>query len=496
MKKNKIKFNYFLIVSIFILSFFVFVNISKADWGLYDHSVQSSVSFESVGTASFVVQDLGDGFSGILTSIQIYGGTNQCLTYDYNQKIIELYYSTSSDYTNLHFLEYCYRDGNIDSYYSLRNYSCEEYLMDESFYYNFRVYNGLDSACAYPNPYSMYWGSASSSEEINVDRSVATNALDNKFDLRNIYFNLVGVSGRKIDNQVSSSTYLMDGLAVGKPTECCEGGECLFPIQVGSNMQDTTFQWKVDAEYCGFYQEGFSSINLDYFNGENSNLIASSSISKGSHTLCTLWYNNASSSASIQSFDVFSSTSPQCIADTIFHEQASTTPANRACTQEEWDTPDPEIFSVSIPFFNLYKWKCEILTAVYSISDIPKNVIDGSANIAKSIFPFNIPVNIYNQFISSKTAPIPSYLSFLNIADGSGDIYLTIPAGLSGSSSSTSVAVFGKTVFTQNSSSSVFFAGVRSFSTFLLWVLFLFNIQRIGYNIYDEINPSHKKEDD
>ena len=69
-----------------------------------------------------------------------------------------------------------------------------------------------------------------------------------------------------------------------------------------------------------------------------------------------------------------------------------------ACSEEEWDTPPPEIFGVDVPALNLTvigcKFKLGFIIAGNKFTTLATDGIYKAGNILKNVFPFNIYTNL------------------------------------------------------------------------------------------------------
>jgi len=119
------------------------------------------------------------------------------------------------------------------------------------------------------------------------------------------------------------------------------------------------------------------------------------------------------------------------------------------------------------------------------ISAFFRNSMSGFVDKILKLFPFNLIKTIATSWNSSATGTLPPSLSFLKIADQSGNIKIALPAKFSASSSP--IVVFGPAIFAQSPEMASFFAGVRSFSTYLLIFLFFMALFRFGKRLYLEI---------
>lgn len=168
-----------------------------------------------------------------------------------------------------------------------------------------------------------------------------------------------------------------------------------------------------------------------------------------------------------------------------------------ACTDAEWATPDP-VFGIewlnattSAPALNFTKISCNIKKsywiANFSIRDQIKNAGTAATDNLQNIFPFNFASAIRNSWLQSASSTLPTSLSFLDNQETNGDITVPISPGLAGNSSSTMV-IWGSSVFNTSTSTTAAFASVKAASTWafrgLLFVVYFI----IAKKVYKELN--------
>ena len=129
-----------------------------------------------------------------------------------------------------------------------------------------------------------------------------------------------------------------------------------------------------------------------------------------------------------------------------------------------------------------------------------KNFIPNQVQRIKNIFPFSIPLKIYESWTDSADTGYPSDLAFLDVADVNGNIGFAVPEEWVGTST-TILPMWGPQVFTDNSDLYDFFAFIRSFSTYSLWIAFFFGLWSLGHDIifnefgYHETMSARRKDD-
>lgn len=189
---------------------------------------------------------------------------------------------------------------------------------------------------------------------------------------------------------------------------------------------------------------------------------------------------------------------------------------NMACSADEWATPDPEftwwnfgtggfnwifgkIFSrndethtaiTTLPWLNFTKMRCQTLYGIYriffGIGDKIKDGVNLAVRALNVLFPFNIPLQIKTAWDNS-TETLPAGLSYWDTTDANGNINIKLPPLITGGTTTTYAAVFGKEVFEDNQDEIGLFGAMRNISTYLMWGIWLLAIWKFGKGIYDEM---------
>lgn len=134
------------------------------------------------------------------------------------------------------------------------------------------------------------------------------------------------------------------------------------------------------------------------------------------------------------------------------------------------------------------------------IGDFMETVVSNNSFKLRNIFPFSVPVQIYNSWVSSETVQLPSDLAFLGVADDFGNVDVAFPALWSGTST-TAIHIWGPQVFADAGPLSVFFGFIRSLSTYILWIGYIWGIWSLGQDIienefgYTSTMSARRKED-
>jgi len=129
------------------------------------------------------------------------------------------------------------------------------------------------------------------------------------------------------------------------------------------------------------------------------------------------------------------------------------------------------------------------LNIARAIADAPKNFAAGTIETIKTMFPFNIALQVYQCWNDSLTMDMPAGLGWLAPADSNGNIVIDMSdIGLLGATlGATSTPVWGLALWGTNNKMTTIMANLRALSTYLIWLLFLSFVIGIGRDIYDEI---------
>ncbi len=152
-----------------------------------------------------------------------------------------------------------------------------------------------------------------------------------------------------------------------------------------------------------------------------------------------------------------------------------------ACSQEDWDTPPPEIFGVDVPALNLTvigcKFKLGFIIAGNKFTTLTTDGIYKAGNILKNVFPFNIYTNLNESWKASSNSTVMPELSFLTPVNGN----LTAQIPTTGTSTAT-IVLWGKDIFTSSSTlgtvnaqkTNQLFLAIKTIIKWALWGLFGF----------------------
>jgi len=213
----------------------------------------------------------------------------------------------------------------------------------------------------------------------------------------------------------------------------------------------------------------------------------------GTSTL-PIWYTATPSTAAlISAINNFNATTtPAGIADLPMY--------NMACSDEEWNTPDP-VWGIdwlnattSIPALNFTKLKCYTLFTLYKTGDyLAKSgtvAAEAATAVLKVTFPFNIPLNIYASWVNSASSTIPTNIAWLSDEiDLDGNISINLGNNLTGIGTTSTTTIWGKDVGENITEWETWRLRVRTLFGYLIWGAFIyFQIIRRGYRIYDELN--------
>ena len=165
-----------------------------------------------------------------------------------------------------------------------------------------------------------------------------------------------------------------------------------------------------------------------------------------------------------------------------------------ACSDEEWNTPPPEIFGIDVPALNLTvigcKFKLGFIIAGNKFTSLATDGIYRAGNILKNVFPFNIYTNLNDSWKASANKEVMSELSFLSPVNGN----LTAQIPTTGTSTAT-VVLWGKDIFTSSSTlgtvnaqkTNQLFLAIKTIIKWALWGLFGFWVIKNGKAFIDKM---------
>lgn len=159
-----------------------------------------------------------------------------------------------------------------------------------------------------------------------------------------------------------------------------------------------------------------------------------------------------------------------------------------ACTEDEWASTS----SMPITGWNVDRTVCRIKKWVLDIALTPafwiQDKVKSAGRILGNTFPFGLVKQISKSWQDSAAQNLPSELTWLTPVDSNGDLFITMPAGLTGSGTSSKVVLFGDSIFKNgNAEVAAVFAHLRVISKYFLWFGFIWAVYRMGQNIYEEL---------
>lgn len=162
----------------------------------------------------------------------------------------------------------------------------------------------------------------------------------------------------------------------------------------------------------------------------------------------------------------------------------ATSTHSMVCTDEEWNATSTYLG------MNFTTMKCSILQSMLDITDkaahYPAVAAQGVVNVLGTVFPLNIFVKFKESWDSSATTALPSALTYIDMADSSGNVYFTRPA-VAGLATSSPQLIWGPSLFTSNATALALIAFIKAFSTYLFWYLFIMQLYRYATTVADEL---------
>lgn len=159
-----------------------------------------------------------------------------------------------------------------------------------------------------------------------------------------------------------------------------------------------------------------------------------------------------------------------------------------ACTADEWASTS----SMPITGWNVDRTVCRIKKWVLDIGLTPafwiQDKVKSAGRLLGNTFPFGVVRQISKSWTDSSGQTLPSELAWLTPVDSNGDLYITVPAGMTGTGTSSKVVLFGDSIFKNgNAEVAAVFAHLRVISKYFLWFGFIWAVYRMGRNIYEEL---------
>lgn len=165
-----------------------------------------------------------------------------------------------------------------------------------------------------------------------------------------------------------------------------------------------------------------------------------------------------------------------------------------ACSAEEWASSEGS-------WFNWTKLKCltfqTILSIAFKITDQVSSLVNKLGNIVATIFPFNLPINIYESWNAARTEELPEELKWLEITDENNNVYLPIPPLLNGSATTTQMLIWGDDVFIpEGSTAAIWFGRFKLLTKYGIQAATILMFWLFGQVIINLIWPNKKEEEE
>jgi hypothetical protein len=155
-----------------------------------------------------------------------------------------------------------------------------------------------------------------------------------------------------------------------------------------------------------------------------------------------------------------------------------------ACSSDDWASTNV-----------LTHFKCITFEGGLNISNAIyvgiRSTLNFFVDTLSHLFPFNVIKNIADAWSLSATATMPTGLAVFDIVS-SGGISMSIPSQWAGTASTT-YPIFGTSAWSSDISVLSFFAGVRSFSTYLMLFLFAINCWLVGKHLVEVTDSGSNK---
>lgn len=189
------------------------------------------------------------------------------------------------------------------------------------------------------------------------------------------------------------------------------------------------------------------------------------------------------------------------IDDTFFGTEIASTSQDFSTTTKEWefswgymssDSPEStaERLSCTDAEWASTDWwdklRCRVVKtywiAYFGARDQARDIMGSSQVVIKNMFPYSVGTKINDCWTQSASSTLPSKLSWINGADGSGNIKISI----FGSSASTTI--WGPAIFANTTSTAAAYTGVKDFTTYLYWGLFFAWLIYMGVQVKNHLH--------
>lgn len=193
------------------------------------------------------------------------------------------------------------------------------------------------------------------------------------------------------------------------------------------------------------------------------------------------WKETPSVSEMIDEINTAASSSSTTIGGITAHDLACSAEdwANASSTLSWWDINTTAVKCA---------YKQTFIELGMTVSDVAAKAVGAAGRTIGNFFPFTIPTKINQSWNTSASTTLPTELSWLNITDGNGNVYLQFPKEWTGNASNTAMLIWGTDLFTPaNSTRATIFENIKNLSKYLLWAAWIFMIWGLGQDIYNEI---------
>lgn len=161
--------------------------------------------------------------------------------------------------------------------------------------------------------------------------------------------------------------------------------------------------------------------------------------------------------------------------------------ANYICTEEEWASGNWFIYTKCRAIY----WPISIFAI---IGDSVGNIVRSEIFKIKDIFPLNIYLNIRNSWINSASKEIPSAFNAFTIIDESGNISVALPNEWV-ASGTPEIQLWGPQIFEEHESLKLLFGAIRSLSTYIMWLAYIFGLWKLGEKALEEFFNEETEEE-
>lgn len=163
---------------------------------------------------------------------------------------------------------------------------------------------------------------------------------------------------------------------------------------------------------------------------------------------------------------------------------ASARLGSNVCTDAEWADTGTDFLGYSGVRFG-----CIVKGSLFGFFNLLLDYFNQAMNqvlaLVSNLFPFNVPIRVKQAWDSSAFTALPTDLTYMDVVDSSGNLSFTVPAGMTGTGTSSTSIIFGLSAWSSAPAMSNFFGAIRFLSSYLMGWLFFWRIWGMGVILLD-----------